>query len=88
LPIKLNQEKVDFLLKEAENKKMLTINLEDQIIIDENENIIKFEIDSFRKKCLLEGLDDIALTLKKINKIDTFEKDLNASYPWIVQINV
>ena len=84
LPIKLNQEKVDFLLKEAENKKMLTINLEDQIIIDENENKIKFEIDSFRKKCLLEGLDDIALTLKKINKIDTFEKNLNSSYPWIV----
>ena len=84
LPIKLNQEKVDFLLKEAENKKMLTINLEDQIIIDENENKIKFEIDSFRKKCLLEGLDDIALTLKKISKIDIFEKNLNASYPWIV----
>ena len=84
LPIKLNQEKVDFLLKEAENKKMLTINLEDQIIINENENIIEFAIDSFRKKCLLEGLDDIALTLKKINKIDIFEKNLNASYPWIV----
>ena len=84
LPIKLNQEKVDFLLKEAENKKMLTINLEDQIIIDENENKIKFEIDSFRKKCLLEGLDDIALTLKKISKIDIFEKILNASHPWIV----
>ena len=84
LPIKLNQEKVDFLLQEAENKKMLTINLEDQIIINENENIIEFAIDSFRKKCLLEGLDDIALTLKKINKIDTFEKNLNASYPWIV----
>ena len=84
LPIKLNHEKVDFLLKEAENKKMLTINLEDQIIIDENENKIKFEIDSFRKKCLLEGLDDIALTLKKINKIDIFENNLNASHPWIV----
>ena len=84
LPIKLNQEKVDFLLKEAENKKMLTINLEDQIIIDENNNKIEFEIDSFRKKCLLEGLDDIALTLKKISKIDTFEKDLNTSHPWII----
>ena len=84
LPIVLNQEKVDLLLKEAKNKKMLTINLEDQIIIDENENKIKFEIDSFRKKCLLEGLDDIALTLKQINKIDIFEKKLNASHPWIV----
>ena len=84
LPIKLNQEKVDFLLKEAENKKLLTINLEDQIIIDENQNEIEFEIDSFRKKCLLEGLDDIALTLKQINKIDIFEKKLNATHPWIV----
>ena len=84
LPIKLNQENVDFLLKEAESKKILTINLEDQIIIDEKDNKIEFEIDSFRKKCLLEGLDDIALTLKKINKIDIFEKNLNASHPWIV----
>ena len=84
LPIVLNQEKVGMLLKEAENKKMLTINLEDQTIIDENDNKIEFEIDSFRKKCLLEGLDEIALTLKKISKIDTFEKDLNASRPWIV----
>ena len=84
LPIKLNHEKVNFLLKEAENKKMLTINLEDQIIIDENENIIGFEIDSFRKKCLLEGLDDIALTLKKINKIDSFEKILKKYQPWII----
>ena len=63
---------------------MLIINLEDQQIIDENDNTIGFEIDSFRKKCLLEGLDDIALTLKKINKIDTFEKDLNIEHPWIV----
>ena len=71
-------------MKEAENKKMLTIYLENQVIIDENDNKIEFEIDSYRKKCLLEGLDDIALTLKKISKIDTFEKDLNASHPWIV----
>ena len=42
---------------------------------------LEFEIDSFRKKCLLEGLDDIALTLKKIKKIDTFEKNLNIIPP-------
>ena len=63
---------------------MLTINLENQIIIDENENKIEFEIDSFRKKCLLEGLDDIALTLNKSDKIDKFEIELNNSQPWIV----
>jgi 3-isopropylmalate/(R)-2-methylmalate dehydratase small subunit len=71
-------------MNEAENKKMLSINLEEQIISDENHNKIEFEIDSFRKKCLLEGLDDIALTLKKINKIDDFEVNLSKSHPWIV----
>jgi 3-isopropylmalate/(R)-2-methylmalate dehydratase small subunit len=84
LPIKLDQAKVDQLVKEAENKKMLSIDSEDQKIIDEKNNIIKFEIDSFRKKCLLEGLDDIALTLKKIEKIDFFEKKLIKLLPWIV----
>ena len=85
LPIKLNQIKVDQLLIEAENKKMLSISLEDQKITDEKNNSIEFEIDSFRKKCLIEGLDDIALSLKKITKIDSFEKNLNKSQPWIVQ---
>jgi len=84
LPIKLDQAKVDQLVKEAENKKMLSIDLEEQKIIDEKNNIIKFEIDSFRKKCLLEGLDDIALTLKKVKKIDFFEKKLIKFLPWIV----
>jgi 3-isopropylmalate/(R)-2-methylmalate dehydratase small subunit len=84
LPIKINQEKIDKLIQEAENKKTLIIDLEDQTIIDEQKNIIKFEIDSFRKKCLLEGLDDIALTLKKVLKIDSFEKILNKSQPWII----
>ena len=84
LPINLKQEKIDYLTKEAENKKLLTINLEDQVIIDELNIEIKFEIDSFRKKCLLEGLDDIALTLKKTKKIDDFEKNLNTKHPWII----
>ena len=82
LPIKINQKKVDYFVKEAENKKKISINLEEQVIIDENKNKTEFEIDSFRKKCLLEGLDDIALTLKKISKIDMFEKDLIKSKPW------
>ena len=84
LPINLKQEKIDYLTKEAENKKLLTINLENQVIIDELNIEIKFEIDSFRKKCLLEGLDDIALTLKKTKKIDDFEKNLNTKHPWII----
>ena len=82
------KSKVDQLTKEAENKKTLLIDLEEQKIINEENNIIEFEIDSFRKKCLVEGLDDIALTLKKVVKIDSFEKNLNKSQPWIISVNV
>ena len=84
LPIRLNQEKIDYLNKEAKNKKLLTIDLENQVIVNESNIKIKFEIDSFRKKCLLEGLDDIALTLKKINQINSFEKNLIINQPWII----
>ena len=84
LPINLEQKKVDYLIKEAESKKKLTINLEDQIIVDQSNKNIEFELDSFRKKCLLEGLDDIALTLKKVNKIDIFENNINIKQPWII----
>tara|TARA_B110000438_G_scaffold301242_1_gene355632 strand:+ start:547 stop:1149 length:603 start_codon:yes stop_codon:yes gene_type:complete len=84
LPIMLQQEKVDEFMKQAENKKMISINLEFQQIIDEAGNVTEFEIDSFRKKCLIEGLDDIALTLKKTDKIDSFEKNLSLIHPWIV----
>ena len=83
LPIKLDQAKVDQLVKEAENKKMLSIDLEEQKIIDEKNNIIKFEIDSFRKKCLLEGLDDIALSLEKLEKIVSFEEKMKSAKPWV-----
>ena len=75
---------VDHLMNKAENKESLIINLEEQFIIDEDNKSISFKIDHFRKKCLLEGLDDIALTLKKDNKIDSFEKNLHNSFPWIV----
>ena len=84
LPIKLDEKKVENLIKKAENKQMLTISLVDQLIIDESGDEIKFDIDTFRKKCLLEGLDDIALTLKKVNKIDDFENDLSLNHPWII----
>ena len=84
LPIKLDLEKVNILIKEAENKKMLTIDLQSQIIINDSNDKIEFEIDSFRKKCLLEGLDDIALTLKKVKKIDIFEVKLQSTHSWII----
>ena len=83
LPIKLDQANVDILMKEAENKKEISVNLEKQIIIY-NENNIKFEVDEFRRKCLIEGLDDIGLTLQKNKKIDIHEEKIHNIQPWIV----
>ena len=84
LPIILDQKNVDYLMVEAENKRKLSIDLEDQKIMNEKKEIINFEIDPFRKKCLLEGLDDIALTLKKVEKIDSFEHKIHQKNPWII----
>ena len=84
LPIILDQKNVDYLMVEAENKRKLSIDLEDQKIMNEKKEIINFEIDQFRKKCLLEGLDDIALTLKKEEKIDSFENKIHQKNPWII----
>ena len=84
LPIRLNQEKVNILMTEAKNKNQLTINLDEQIIILEDENAIEFDIDPFRKKCLIEGLDDIGLTLQKKDKISKYEESIKSSHPWII----
>jgi 3-isopropylmalate/(R)-2-methylmalate dehydratase small subunit len=84
LPIRLEQNNVDNLMVEAENKKLLSINLKDQTITNESNNSISFDIEPFRKKCLLEGLDDIALTLKKDEKIKSFETRLHQSFPWVL----
>ena len=83
LPIKLDQSNVDILLKEAEDKKEISVDLENQIIIYD-ENNIKFEVDEFRRKCLIEGLDDIGLTLQKNKKIDIHEEKIHNIQPWIV----
>ena len=84
LPIRLDQEKIDVLMSQANNKMQLTINLDEQKIISEDESSFKFDIDPFRKKCLLEGLDDIALTLQKKEKISQFEENIKTTYPWII----
>ena len=84
LPIKLDQQNVDILMNEAENKKDVSVDLENQKIIYQNDKTIEFEIDAFRKKCLLEGLDDIGLTLKKNKKIDVHEEKIHSIQPWIV----
>ena len=84
LPINLDQEKVNILMTEAKNKNQLTINLDEQKIILADENVIDFDIDPFRKKCLVEGLDDIGLTLQKKDKISKYEESIKSSHPWII----
>ena len=84
LPIKLDQQKVDILMNEAENKNDVSVDLENQKITYQNDKTIEFEIDAFRKKCLLEGLDDIGLTLQKNKKIDVHEEKIQSIQPWIV----
>ena len=66
----------------SERKKSIEINLTEQEIIFGNKRI-KFEIDLFKKKCLLNGLDDIALSLEKSEKISFYENKLKKNKPWI-----
>ena len=84
LLIKLDQQNVDILMNEAENKNDVSVDLENQKITYQNDKTIEFEIDAFRKKCLLEGLDDIGLTLQKNKKIDVHEEKIHSIQPWIV----
>ena len=82
LPIILQEEKIKELSEYSSRKEEISINLIDQKIIYGN-NEIRFDIDPFKKKCLLEGLDDIALSLEKSTKMDLFEKKLKETKPWI-----
>jgi len=82
LPIILNDEKIKELSEYADRKEEISIDLKEEKIVYGN-NEINFKIDSFKKKCLLEGLDDIALSLKKSDKIQSFEKNLKDRKPWI-----
>jgi len=82
LPIILNEEKIKEISQYSNRKEEIEIDLVEQKIIYGN-NEVKFNLDSFKKKCLLEGLDDIALSLEKTDKITSFEKKLKNSKPWI-----
>ena len=82
LPIVLEEEKIKELSEYSNRKEEIFIDLNEEKIIFGN-NEIKFEIDSFKKKCLLEGLDDIVLSLEKLGKISSFEKSLKNKKPWI-----
>ena len=85
LPISLPREDVENLMEVAErgSNATLSINLEQQTIVDPDGNITPFSLDPFRKQCLLDGLDDIDLTMAKANAIDRFERLQRSKSPWL-----
>ena len=84
LPIALPQEQIDQLTEYAQNQPNpeITIDLQEQRILAGN-SVYSFEVDPFRKKCLLEGLDDIGLTLQKTTHIDAYEQSKQSDKPWL-----
>ncbi|WP_294221934.1 3-isopropylmalate dehydratase small subunit [uncultured Shimia sp.] len=85
LPIVLPQEQVDLLMKDAEKgaNARMTVDLEAQEITSSDGDVVKFDVDAFKKHCLLNGLDDIGLTMEKEASIDAYEAKAGASRPWV-----
>ena len=85
LPIIVDKNTRDDLLKDAENgsNARLTVSLEDQEITRPDGSKVPFEIDEYKKHCLIEGLDDIAVTLDNREKIDIFESNIFQKFPWL-----
>ena len=82
LLIKITDDEIKEISEYSNRKEEISVNLADQKIIFGNKEI-KFEIDKFKKKCLIEGLDDIALSLEKSDKITSFEEKIKSTKPWI-----
>ena len=82
VPIILEEKKIEELIQYSERKESIEINLKEQEIIFGNKRI-KFEIDAFKKKCLLNGLNDIDLSLKQSQKISSYENEVKQNKPWI-----
>ncbi len=82
LPIILNENEIEELTEYSKRKENIEINLNEQDISFGNKKI-KFDIDPFKKKCLLNGLDDIALSLKQSDKISSYEEKMKKNKPWI-----
>ena len=85
LPIVMTQEVVDILMDDARKgaNARMTIDLEEQTVTSSDGKVFPFEVDGFRKHCLMNGLDDIGLTLKKVASIDGFEKTAAQARPWV-----
>ncbi len=85
LPIVLPREQVDLLLEDADRgaNAVVSVDLEKQEITGPDGGTLKFEIDPFRKHCLLNGLDDIGLTLQRKDEIDSFEARQRLGQPWL-----
>ncbi|MEL7100854.1 MAG: 3-isopropylmalate dehydratase small subunit [Pseudomonadota bacterium] len=85
LPIALPQEAVDVLMKDAEKgaNARMTVDLEAQSVTTSDGETFSFEVDSFKKHCLMEGLDDIGLSMEKAPAIDAFEAKVSAERPWV-----
>ena len=84
LPIKINEETVVELSDYSKRQEEIAVDLEKQEIYFGNK-VVKFEIDEFKKKCLINGLDDIALSMEQIKQIDNYEKKINTNKPWILR---
>ena len=84
LPIVLPQDQVDLLMQDAAaGDKQLSVDLEEQIIVRPNGDTIPFQVDDFRRHCLLNGLDDIGLTMQKNDLITAFENGRRTAMPWL-----
>ena len=85
LPIVLPREQVDILMKDAEkgSNARMDVDLEAQTITSSDGETFSFEVDSFKKHCLLNGLDDIGLTMEHKSSIDSYEAKLAAERPWV-----
>ncbi|MCR8724254.1 3-isopropylmalate dehydratase small subunit [Frigidibacter sp. ROC022] len=85
LPIVLKPEEVAVLMKDAEKGEnaRITVDLESQTVTSADGEVFHFEVDAFKKRCLLEGLDDIGLTMEKASAIDAYEKAAAVERPWV-----
>ena len=84
LPVKIDEQSVLDLAEYSKRKEEIDVNLENQEIKFGNKSI-KFDVDAFKKKCLIEGLDDIGLSMEKVSHIDNFEKKIGIDKPWLMK---